>query len=217
MAPTAPALGFLLVSRSVKGTDSISDIQQSSLELDQRDTIASNLFRRATSALVPRADSDVKHGSGTIDPSSINNGGFFALFAILGVAMVLAAIWFFFWAKNGGFRFQEGDWDDYKSTVLRRKGPDGKTLSNATKSTKLGGGTIAGSQHYAWAKNAARSVVGRDEKGRKGMTEARTEPDLERGHGHHSQRYRDRDVRQYKKERPARVGGLNREADGSHF
>ncbi|KAK4625489.1 uncharacterized protein CLAFUR5_05627 [Fulvia fulva] len=249
MAPAPPVLGFLLASRTAKTIDSIPDIQLSSLELDQRDTTAHNLFRRASSELVPRADSNAQHGSGAIDPSTIKNGGFFALFAILGVAMVLASIWFFFWAKNGGFQFQQGDWDDYKSTVLRRKGPDGKTLSNATKSTKLGGGTIAGSQHYAWAKNAARSVVGKDEKGRKGvmakrgwakthsitysddftdtlgtrtvysdeMTEARTEPDLERGHGHHSRRYRDRDVRQYKKERPARVGGLNREADGSHF
>ena len=82
--------------------------------------------------------------------------------------MVLASIWFFFWAKNGGFHFQEGDWSDYKSTVLRRKGPDGRTLSNATKSTKLGGSTIAGTQHYKWAKQAARSVVSKDEKGAEG-------------------------------------------------
>jgi hypothetical protein len=188
------------------------------------------------------------HGQGVTPVENINNAGFFALFAILGVAMVLCALWFFFWAKNGGFHFQEGDWDDYKSTVLRRKGPDGKTLSNATKSTKLGGGTIAGSQHYAWQKNIAKSVVGRDEKGRKGvlakrgwgnthsitysddtltesfatrtvydeMRELRSEPDLESG-THHSRRYRDRDVRQYKKEKPARVGGLNRVADSSRY
>ena len=83
--------------------------------------------------------------------------------------MVIAGLWFFFWAKNGGFQFQEGDWDDYKSTVLRRKGPDGRTLSNATKSTKLGGSTIAGTQHFKWAKQQARSVVSYDEKGRKGI------------------------------------------------
>ena len=161
--------------------------------------------------------------------------------------MVLASIWFFFWAKNGGFHFQEGDWSDYKSTVLRRKGPDGRTLSNATKSTKLGGSTIAGTQHYKWAKQAARSVVSKDEKGRKGvlgkrgwakthsvtytddftdtlgtrtesdmseMREALPAPDYQH---HHAKRYRDRDVHDYKKERPARVGGLNRVADGSHI
>ncbi len=157
--------------------------------------------------------------------------------------MVLASLWFFFHAKNGGFQWQEGDWDDYKSTVLRRKGPDGKTLSNATKSTKLGGGaSIAGTQQFKWARQAARSVVSYDEKGRKGvlgkrgwakthsvtysdnftstigsetvsdMTEFRDEPMYD---DNHSKRHRDRDVREYKRERPARVGGLNRVADGS--
>nr|POF22353.1 hypothetical protein CFP56_36438 [Quercus suber] len=186
------------------------------------------------------------HGQGAAAPESFNNAGFIALFAILGAAMVVASLWFFFWAKNGGFHFREGDWDDYKSTVLRRKGPDGRTLSNATKSTKLGGSTIAGTQRYKWQKQAARSVVGRDEKGRKGilakrgwanthsilysddyqtesfgtetvtdMTEVRTE--AEYTPAHHSKRYQDRDVQQYKREKPARVGGLNRIADGSHF
>lgn len=163
--------------------------------------------------------------------------------------MVLASLWFFFWAKNGGFHWQENDWDDYKSTVLRRKGPDGKTLSNATKSTKLGGSTIAGTQRFPWeARMKAKSVVSYDEKGRKGvlgkrgfgkthsvfysddftdsksrgtetvsdMTEdIRGDTVYEQEPSHHSKRYRDRDVREYKKERPARVGGLNRVADGS--
>ncbi|EMC94173.1 hypothetical protein BAUCODRAFT_222987 [Baudoinia panamericana UAMH 10762] len=254
MAPT--------ISRwvSTTGTD-VTGLIESSLELDKRNaegieqmlhiqdvTVASTLSpleahhlltaRDATSTFIP--------GQGAKPPGSFNNSFFFALFAILGAAMVLASLWFFFWAKNGGFHFRQGDWDDYKSTVLRRKGPDGKTLSNATKSTKLGYGasTFAGTQHYKWQKHVARSVVGRDEKGRKGvlgkrgpmgthsitysddymtesfatqtvsdMTELRTEPD----YNQHSKRYRDRDVQQYKKEKPARVGGLNRVADGSHF
>ncbi|GAB7359712.1 hypothetical protein MBLNU230_g6887t1 [Neophaeotheca triangularis] len=200
-------------------------------------------------------DTDWHPGSGAASPDSFNNAGFIALFAILGAGMAIASIWFFFWAKNGGFQFQEGDWDDYKSTVLRRKGPDGKTLSNATKSTKLGGGSVVHGQDYKLAKSEAKTIVGRDEKGRKGilakrgfagthsvtysddyqtesfgtetvsdMTEVRTEPDRSHHHqhkqsGHHSQRYSDRDIKQYKRERPARVGGLNRIADGagSHF
>lgn len=223
----------------------IADIYTSSLELDARST--NPLHQLTARADEPTTTS--KHGLGATPPEKINNAGFFALFAILGVALVIASLWFFFWAKNGGFKFEEGDWDDYKSTVLRRKGPDGKTLSNATKSTKLGGSSIAGTQHYAWQKNAAKSVVGRDEKGRKGilakrgwagthsvlydddymtesfatqtvsdeMTELRPDNvDLEQGHGH-SKRYRDRDVHQYKKEKPARVGGLNRVADSSHY
>lgn len=215
----------------------------------------------ASKTLLARQDGGTSWhpGEGAKDPETINNAGFIALFAILGAGMAIASIWFFFWAKNGGFQFQDGDWDDYKSTVLRRKGPDGKTLSNATKSTKLGGGSVVHGQDYRVAKSQARTIIGRDEKGRKGilgkrgfakthsvtysddymteswgtqtvsdeMSEVRTEPDytpLNHHHqhkpsGHHSKRYSDRDVKQYKREKPARVGGLNRIADGagSHF
>ncbi|KAF1354596.1 hypothetical protein BDV97DRAFT_343567 [Delphinella strobiligena] len=211
---------------------------------DQNASLASrSLVGRSTSTYVPC--------SGCLNPKKINNQAFFALFAILGVAMVAVSIWFFFHAKNGGFHIQEGDWEDYKSTVLRRKGPDGKTLSNATKSTKLGGGSIVAKHDRL----AAMTVVGYDEKGRKGfkakrgfggthsvyysddfsqygggsrrdeMSEIASLPDRQRRHhdleshgaGHHSRRYRDRDVREYKHERPARVGGMNRPADGSNY
>ncbi|KAF7194566.1 hypothetical protein HII31_04072 [Pseudocercospora fuligena] len=267
MPPAPPATGFLSLARSSKSDGPTSDLYLSSLELDE---FASKLVRRdaqpdagspakplniqVRAALAPRAATTFHPGAGTKPPQDFNNNGFFALFAILGAAMVVASIWFFFWAKNGGFQWRQGDWDDYKSTVLRRKGPDGKTLSNATKSTKLGGGTIAGTQSIAWAKHHARSVVGKDEKGRKGilaqrgwgkthsvtykddftdytttygtrtvtdeMTELRTEADTEYhgpAHGHHSKRYRDRDVKQYKKEKPARVGGMNRVADSEAY
>lgn len=207
---------------------------------------AHDLGKRSSSLLKREINTNFVPGQGSRSPDSFNNKGFMALFALLGVAMVLASLWFFFYAKNGGFHYQQGDWDDYKSTVLRRKGPDGKTLSNATKSTKLGGSTIAGTQHYKWARQAAKSVVSYDEKGRKGimgkrgfakthsitysddfsdslasqtvsdMTEYQDVPDPRAHSGHHSKRYRDRDVQDYKKERPARVGGLNRVADGSH-
>ncbi|CAK7210069.1 hypothetical protein SEUCBS140593_000704 [Sporothrix eucalyptigena] len=80
--------------------------------------------------------------TGITPPTSINNNGIFALFGILGAAICVAMIWFFFWAKNGGFHFSNNDWDDYKSTVLRRRGPNGTILSNATPSTNLGGGSI---------------------------------------------------------------------------
>lgn len=204
--------------------------------IEARDLARREILKRDSSNFTP--------GEGTSPPGNFNNQAMLALFATLGALMVLASLWFFFFAKNGGFQFKEGDWDDYKSTVLRRKGPDGRTLSNATKSTKLGGSTIAGTQRYKWAKQAARSVVSKDEKGRKGvlgkrgwggthsvtysddftttvgtqtvsdMTEIREVPEPD--YNNHSKRYRDRDVREYKKERPARVGGLNRAADGSH-
>ncbi|KAF2858964.1 hypothetical protein K470DRAFT_259350 [Piedraia hortae CBS 480.64] len=192
------------------------------------------LFARA----VAPANPNFVPGSGTKAPQTFNNVGFMVLFALIGASLVIASLWFFFWAKNGGFHFEEGDWEEYKSTVLRRKGPDGKTLSNATKSTRLGGGSsIAGTQYHAWQKQMARSVIGHDEKGRIGIigkrgfagthsvyydngdsqtmcdfNEVRTEIDVG-----HSKRYSDRDVAEYKREKPARVGGLNRVADGSHY
>lgn len=105
--------------------------------------VTKTLAARSTSSTTTTGVSSSK-GEGTISPTSINMQGMLALFAILGAAFVVASIWFFFWAKNGGFIWRKGDWDDYKSTVLRRKGPDGRTLSNATKSTRLGGGTVRG-------------------------------------------------------------------------
>ncbi|KAL9129575.1 MAG: hypothetical protein Q9217_001995, partial [Psora testacea] len=138
-------------------------------------------------------------GALTADPTSINNRAYFALFALLGAAMVLAAIWFFFWAKNGGFHFRKGDWEDYKSTVLRRKGPNGTTLSGATKTTKLGGGSIVanggeGDEKGGKWKRGAQKKKGKEKRGKKNNE--------------------DEDVRAYRHEKPAKVGGLNGEPDG---
>lgn len=124
--------------------------------------------------------------------------------------MVVASIWFFFWAKNGGFVWRQGDWDDYKSTVLRRKDKDGKTLSNATKSTKLGQKSIAGTfsdygenEKYAGSDYGYHGVGGRKKKSRP--------------HGGKSRQPIDDDMLAYRHEKPAVVGGLNGEADGSHW
>ncbi|KAI9846431.1 MAG: hypothetical protein M1837_004022 [Sclerophora amabilis] len=132
----------------------------------------------------PTKDSSWK-GAGTIDPMSVNNKGMLALFGLVFGGLIVTAIWFFFWARNGGFVFREGDWEEYKSTVLRRKGKDGKTLSNATKTTDLGGDSVAGEYDQV---------------------------DLV-----HDRMGRDNDVREYRHEKPARVGGLNRKADGSSW
>lgn len=94
-----------------------------------------------TTQLMPTGLPD--HG-GAVDPHDINMAGIQAVISIICVSFILGIIWFFFWAKNGGFQFRKGDWEDYKSTVLRRKGPNGTTLSNATKSTRLGGGSVVG-------------------------------------------------------------------------
>ena len=136
-------------------------------------------------------------GAGTIDPHHVNNHGFFALFALIGVAFVLGGVWFFCIAKNGGFHFRKGDWDDYKSTVLRRKGPNGTTLSGATKTTRLGGGSVVANG-------------GEAEKGWKHGVQIGRKSKKPRGNRNNE----DKDMRAYRQEKPAKVGGLNREADG---
>ncbi|KAL1997796.1 hypothetical protein VTN02DRAFT_726 [Thermoascus thermophilus] len=169
-------------------------------------------------------------GQGSIDPHSINMRGLMALFAIIGAAFVLAAIWFFFWAKNGGFVWRKGDWEEYKSTVLRRKGPDGRTLSNATPSTKLGGGSVVdarfrdddGTDAGFTYTDVETTVTAANEKRpprrKRGFRERflhlRQEEEEEEekpweGAG-------DEAVRAYREEKPARVGGINREADGTY-
>ena len=213
---------------------SLFDISVSSLELDRRtspaqlpshifsfspsdrhEPDASHTFAKRsafdsplTAASILRArdpapNSQYNPGSAAIPPTSINNKGVFILFGLLSASLVLASIWFFFQAKNGGFHFRKRDWDDYKSTVLRRKGPDGKTLSNATKSTELGGGSIVAETDrstYFAPSVAEREKPRRDKRGKKKQ----------------NKNSHDNDVRAYRQEKPAKVGGLNREADGSY-
>ena len=204
----------------------------------------------------------VKPSAGAIAPDEFNNKGIQALFALIGVGFVLVAIWFFFWAKNGGFQWRKGDWDEYKSTVMRRKGPNGTTLSNATKSTRLGGGSIVG---QGYSDHDGSTVSGRDdnltvtdlsseapvlkEKQRnkkskkpksknstnnpfspenirntnymneKGMSadETNKERKLRDVQEARWEGGRDDDVRAYRHERVARVGGINRDSDAQHY
>ncbi|KAF7719996.1 Uncharacterized protein PECH_008136 [Penicillium ucsense] len=162
----------------------------------------------------------IQYGQGTIDPKSIKMQGLMALFALIGAAFVLGGIWFFFWAKNGGFVWRKGDWEDYKSTVLRRKGPDGRTLSNATKSTKLGNDSVLGysDDGYTYADETATytetATTISEEKPRKKRNFR--EKLLRRNKDERWEGEADDDMRAYREEKPARIGGMNREADGTY-
>ncbi|KAH0595078.1 hypothetical protein MHUMG1_07378 [Metarhizium humberi] len=180
---------------------------------------------------------------GVLDPHDINNVGFFVLFALIGVAFVVTGIWFFFWAKNGGFHFKENDWEEYKSTVLRRKGPNGTVLSGATKTTKLGGGSVykdvadddgttvvTESTGLSGVTAGASDIAAREK--RKAKQEARErERRKRRGEKRSSKRHvgedgvtdemaektAQKELRSYRHEKAARVGGLNKESDGSQW
>lgn len=188
--------------------------------------------------LTARDDSpnkDAHPGEGSVDPNNINMKGVQAAFALIGVAFVVGTIWFFFWAKNGGFQFRKGDWDEYKSTVMRRKGPNGTTLSNATKSTILGGGSVVGDGYSD--KDDLHTVDGT-------MTEAMSEtmtdlsseaPIIQEKHSRKLKKEtakerkvretneatweggHDNDVRAYRHEKAARVGGLNKNSDAQYY
>lgn len=158
--------------------------------------------------------------------------GIQALFALIGAFFVIAAIWFFFWAKNGGFKWRKGDWDDYKTTVLRRKGPDGKTLSNATKSTRLGGGSVVASGYSDEGMTELSSeapIIQEKEKVKKkagkglrggGKAAGKEKKKAQKQRQQKEERWEggfDDDVRAYRHEKPARVGGLNRGSDAQFY
>lgn len=139
MAPLLPTIAAQ--ARSIFSTSGQVAARSASNTLSKLGPLA------ARSVLSARDDSDSTENNidptkGAIKPQDINNKFVFVVFGLLGAAFVCAGIWFFFWAKNGGFYFKEDDWDDYKSTVLRRKGPNGTILSGATPSTQLGGGSV---------------------------------------------------------------------------
>jgi hypothetical protein len=199
--------------------------------------------------LTPRAPAPPVPCAGCLDPSKVNNKIYFSLFALIFAAIVVGSIWFFFHAKHGGFHWQQGDFEDWKSTVMRKKDANGNTIYSARSVV---------SRPRKSDRIAAKSVVGFDEKGRKGIMAVRgfggthsvyysdgftqysggdrsdamtsisrngekrqPKPKIRGGYTEaptdHSRRYRDRDLRDYKHEKPARVGGMNRSADGTQY
>ncbi|KAK5656184.1 hypothetical protein OQA88_4944 [Cercophora sp. LCS_1] len=214
----------------------------------------------ARSVLVARDEDGGQHidpSAGAMRPQNINNNAVFAMFGLLGAAFVIVGIWFFFWAKNGGFHFKETDWDDYKSTVLRRKGPNGTTLSGATESTILGGGSVYKDVDDATTEADTRTVIsgttgitgitggvsdvsGRERR-RKKREQKEREKERRREEKEREKEERKRNksrrkvggdgiiidemaeqeakehLRSYRHEKPARVGGLNKESEASEW
>jgi hypothetical protein len=182
-------------------------------------SVAKTIVKRANDAYKQLA------AAGARPAKDLSGPGFQALFALIGVGMTLTAIWFFFWAKNGGFKWRKDDWEDYKSTVMRRKGPDGKTLSNATKSTVLGGGSVVHGGSYGaessvgytdeTGTNADANEYRAAEEGKGGLRggDGRVRKE-KKNRRDHTNDYNDPELRDYRHEKAARVGGLNRQADG---
>ncbi|KAJ3474482.1 hypothetical protein NLG97_g9824 [Lecanicillium saksenae] len=92
-------------SATIDGGATDGPLADATRMLAARDTTASSSSKRPDPA------------SGVLDPHDISNVGFFVLFALLGLAFVVGGIWFFFWARNGGFYFKQTDWEDYKTGI----------------------------------------------------------------------------------------------------
>ncbi|KAL7922147.1 hypothetical protein ACQKWADRAFT_293636 [Trichoderma austrokoningii] len=233
----APAPG-----QALSGTQTVDVIDTDTFPSSADGPLAEGL--RVFARLAKRTNDPSK---GVLDPHDINNAGFFFLFALIGVAFVITGIWFFFWAKNGGIYFKDDDWDDYKSTVMRRKGPNGTILSNATRSTNLGGGSVYkryDDDHHAddghtvitestalsgitagasdifarekrKKKKEARDAERRKRRGEKGKSASSNE--FEGVVDEKAERDAKKFLRNYRHEKSARVGGINKEAEGSEW
>ncbi|KAK0635716.1 hypothetical protein B0T17DRAFT_482062 [Bombardia bombarda] len=201
---------------------------------------------------------DAQPVPGAILPQAVNNNALFALFGIIGAAFVVVGIWFFFWAKNGGFVFREDDWDDYKSTVLRRRGPNGTLLTGATPSTILGGGSVykdvddnntedtstvvSGTTGITGITGGVSDIYGREkrrkkreqkerEKERRREEKAREKEEKRSGKSsarrtvgadgvlidEQAEAEAKAQLRNYRHEKAARVGGINKESEGSSW
>ncbi|KAI0006954.1 hypothetical protein F4779DRAFT_540958 [Xylariaceae sp. FL0662B] len=153
MAPLLPTITAHAISFFSSARSTANDIAARSPSIPSTASLAQQLGPLAARSILLARDgtgddkikddpAKVDPHKGVVRPNDINNTFVFVLFGLIGAAFVCTAVWFFFWARNGGFHFKEGDWEDYKSTVLRRKGPNGTTLSGATTSTNLGGGSV---------------------------------------------------------------------------
>lgn len=233
-----------LLKRSPIPTPESISIRELSPKAAELATRALDLVRREDHTGLPDP------GAGVTPPQNVPNKVIFVIFGLIGVGFILTGIWFFFWAKNGGFYFKENDWDEYKSTVLRRKGPNGTTLSGATESTDLGGGSVVhGEKSSKWRRlkksrkgsggtrykdfdddgtlagsardSALSSEMGElkyddvvSKKGKKGKKHRKTRSEIADEELDPSVRD---ELRAYRHEKPARVGGLNKESDASAF
>ncbi|CZR61406.1 uncharacterized protein PAC_11302 [Phialocephala subalpina] len=205
-------------------------------------------------SILPRSTSNPNAGAGVTPPDSIPNKFVFVVFGLIGLGFVVTGIWFFFWAKNGGFYFKENDWEDYKSTVLRRRGPNGTLLSGASESTDLGGGSIVhGEKSSRWGRSrkggknkkemrykdfddeesqvtsslgTSTVITGTDselsafkkkmKKGRKGKKDKTAMSEVGTVDEDMDASVADA-IRSYRHEKPARVGGINKQPDGSSW
>ncbi|POS84653.1 hypothetical protein EPUL_002233 [Erysiphe pulchra] len=111
-----------------------------------------------TSHIILPRSSPLEIVTGVTPPQDIPNRFVFTIFGLIGAGFVITAFWFFFRAKNGGFDvITKSHWDSYKKSVVARSVRTGQSLSNATLSTKLGGGSIYQSEKSSKSSHSKRT------------------------------------------------------------
>ncbi|KAK3685653.1 hypothetical protein B0T22DRAFT_225149 [Podospora appendiculata] len=247
MAPITTILNNLITSVNLRGRSP----SQSESDLS---SLGPLVARSVLTARVVRPEVDGIPGA--ILPQDVNNNALFALFGLIPAFFVIGGIWFFFWAPNGGFHFRNNDWDDYKSTVLRRRGPNGTLLTGATPSTILGGGSVykdvddgttddtrtvmSGTTGITGVTEGASDIAGRERRRKKREQKDREKERRREEKAREKEEYRrnksrrkvgvdgaliDEDaeadakaqLRNYRHEKAARVGGINKESEGSSW
>ena len=219
-----------LESLSLAEREALTNLPQTSSQIVKRDTDIPSSSINARYPITARSPAIIDPSAGSIPPQAINMKGLQVLFALIGASFVIGAIWFFFWAKNGGFQWRKGDWEDYKSSVLRRKGPNGTTLSNATKSTRLGGGSVVGEGYSDGTIgetmtefSSEASIISEKRKAKKAKAnggqkkESAKEKKLREAKEAEWEGGADDDMRAYRHERVAKVGGINRDSDAQFY
>lgn len=79
-------------------------------------------------------------------PARSLTAGILVVFSLLGASIGLLVLWLFVW--KGGFIWKDTDWEDYKSSVLRRPGarPDDAITVFSDGSTRRAGGSSQGAR-----------------------------------------------------------------------
>lgn len=100
--------------------------------------------------LRPRSETDLdarslEERSAYVHPRSMT-AGIIVVFSLLGASIGLLILWLF--VMKGGFVWKSSDWDDYKSSVLRRPGarPDDAITVFSDGSTRRAGGSTQGAR-----------------------------------------------------------------------
>ncbi|KAH0603351.1 uncharacterized protein H6S33_007673 [Morchella sextelata] len=100
----------------------------------------------ARSDLAPRSELEPRNNNGPyVHPKSMS-AGVLVIFSLLGASIGLLVLWLF--VMKGGFIWKPTDWEDYKSSVLRRPGerPDDAITVFSDGSTRRAGGSTAGAR-----------------------------------------------------------------------